>query len=307
MYKDLKINNIINIFSPSIANLKCTPSDRQMYPQGYVYPRLGTPAIDHDILLWKRGNIYGIRGLPHKLLASYLQVRQQYTVVGGYRSSMFEITQGVPQGSSLGHLLFALYVNNLPKASAFNSTLFADDNVLSISSGNCIELQKLVNTELQKVDEWMRFNKSLNYSKMSYMLIGPRGKRLHDFTVKINDNTISQTNSTKCLGVYIDDKLTWSDHITNLEKTISRSVEIFYRIRHYLNERALKSLYLSIVYSHLQYAIGAWVGVGKTSLRRLNILHKKIIRAMTYISFRSKLDPLYKYLNLLKVDDIYNL
>jgi len=67
-------------------------------------------------------------------------------------------------------------------------------------------LQKLVNTELQKVDEWMRLNKlSVNYSKTCYMLAGPRGKRLHDFTVKINDNTISQTNSTKYLGVYIDD------------------------------------------------------------------------------------------------------
>jgi len=85
-------------------------------------------------------------------------------------------------------LLFALYLNDLPKASAFNPTLFADDTVLSISSGNCIELQKLVNTELQKEDEWMRLNKlPLNYSKTSYMLIGPRGKRLHDFTVKMND------------------------------------------------------------------------------------------------------------------------
>jgi len=44
-----------------------------------------------------------------------------------------------------------------------------------------------------------------------------------------------------------------------------------------------------------------------TSLRRLNVLHNKIIRAMTYSSFRSKLDPLYKYLNLLKVVDIYKL
>ena len=101
-------------------------------------------------------------------------------------------------------MLFALYVNDLPKASAFNSTLFADDTVLSISSAKCVELQKLVNTELQKVDEWMRYNKlSLNYLKTSYMLIGPRGKRLHDFTVKINKNTISQTNTNKYLGVYI--------------------------------------------------------------------------------------------------------
>jgi len=83
------------------------------------------------------------------------------------------------------------------------------------------------------------------------MLVGPSGKRLHDFTVKTNNNTITQPSSTKCLGVHIDDKLTWSHHITNLEKTISHSVGIFYRIRHYLNEKALKSLYFSIVYSHL--------------------------------------------------------
>jgi len=60
-------------------------------------------------------------------------------------------------------------------------------------------------------------------------------------------------------------------------RKLSRNVGIFDRIRHYLNERALKSLHFSIVYSHLQYATGAWGGVGKTSLRRLNVLHNKII------------------------------
>jgi len=107
--------------------------------------------------------------------------------------------------------------------------------------------------------------------------------------------------------VYTDDKLTRSEHITNLERTISRSVGISYRIRHYVNERALKSLYFNIVYSYLQYAVGAGGGVGHTSFRRLNVLHNKITRAMTYSSFKSMIDPLYKYLNLLKVDDIYNL
>jgi len=45
MYKYLKINNYVNTFLPSIANLNCIHSDRQMYPQGYMYPRLGTPVL----------------------------------------------------------------------------------------------------------------------------------------------------------------------------------------------------------------------------------------------------------------------
>jgi len=99
----------------------------------------------------------------------------------------------------------------------------------------------------------------------------------------------------------------WSNHIAYLEKPLSRSVGIFYRIRQYLSDSALKSLYFSFVYSHLQFAIGAWGGVGITTVNQLNVLHNKIIRAMTYSSFRTKITPLYKNLNLLKLDDSYSL
>jgi len=49
----------------------------------------------------------------------------------------------------------------------------------------------------------MRFSKlSLNYSKISYMIIGPSSKRPYGYNVRINDNTISQTNSQMPWGVY---------------------------------------------------------------------------------------------------------
>jgi len=49
----------VNIFLSSIANLKCTPSDRQMYPQGYIYPRLRTPALvepDQSTMFYQLSN-----------------------------------------------------------------------------------------------------------------------------------------------------------------------------------------------------------------------------------------------------------
>ena len=122
------------------------------------------------------------------MLASYLQGRQQYTVIDGCTSATLNITQGVPQCSSLGPLLFALYINDLPSTTKLTPTLFADDTALSISGSNSTELQGIVNTELEKVNEWLHFNKlSMNYSKTSYMIVSHKNNQLTDFNVKIND------------------------------------------------------------------------------------------------------------------------
>ena len=151
----------------------------------------------------------------------------------------------------------------------------------------------------------MRYKLSINYSKTTYMLINSNSSQSCNFKVKINDSEIKHTTCTKYLGVYIDQDLSWTEHIHNLEMKLSRSVAMFYRIRYYLSNNALRSVYYSLTYSHLQYAIGVWGGAGKTALKRLNVLHNKVLRAMTYSSYKSRVSPLYKKLNLLKIEDIH--
>jgi len=53
MYKHFKKKYYVNTFFCSIANLKCTPSDRQMYPWGYMYPRLGTSVLRNQQIFRK--------------------------------------------------------------------------------------------------------------------------------------------------------------------------------------------------------------------------------------------------------------
>jgi len=98
-------------------------------------------------------------------LTNYLQDRQQYTVVEGCKSDLQNINCAVPQGSTLGFLLFALYIYDLPKVSRFRTAMFADNTLLIISSNNP-QLNTLANAELHKKDDWMRINQLfLNYKK----------------------------------------------------------------------------------------------------------------------------------------------
>ena len=105
-------------------------------------------TVNHNILVNKLENYFGFRGRALELMKSYLTNRFQYTEIGNSKSKLLPIECGVPQGSLLGPLLFILYMNDLPLASKFSATLYADDTYLALSDKNLTQFETRVNDQL---------------------------------------------------------------------------------------------------------------------------------------------------------------
>ena len=111
-------------------------------------------TVDHDILIQKLEH-YGIRNNPLKWFQSDLNNRKQYVYVNGQSSELMDIKSGVPQSSVLGSLLFLIYINDLPNISKkLKLFLFADDTNIYYEDDNLRNLEKTLNQELKKLNQW---------------------------------------------------------------------------------------------------------------------------------------------------------
>lgn len=265
-------------------------------------------TIDHNILINKL-QCYGIRGNACNWFKSYLNNRRQYVSYNKADSKYMTITCGVPQGSILGPLLFILYINDIENVSdILNPILFADDTSLFHAHTCFNTLIEEVNIEIQKISTWFHTNKlSLNTKKSNFIIFTPKGKKynINSALIQVDGNKIKHVKFTKFLGIFIDEHLSWTTHIDNLSKQVARNVGMLNKLKHFLPMYIMRTIYCSLILSHLQYCTLLWENSYCTNLNKLRILQKKAIRIITNSHYIAHTDPLFSKLKLLKLDDLY--
>ena len=97
-------------------------------------------------------------------------------------------------------------------------------------SENLITVQKTVNRELRKVRKWFEANKlSLNIAKTNYVIFHSPAKRTDGcIQIKLGHMPIEYVHHIKYLGVLVDSTLSWKPHVTELSKTLAKSVGNFF-------------------------------------------------------------------------------
>ena len=125
-----------------------------------------------------------------------------------------------------------------------------------------------------------------------------------DFSLMINNVCLKQERYIKYLGVFIDSNLSWKPQVEYISKKLKRSLGILSKIRYYLDVTILISLYYALIHPFLIYGIIAWGNTYSTTLQPIVILQKKALRLMTFSKFDEHSSPLFKKLNIIKLNDL---
>lgn len=166
------------------------------------------------------------------------------------------------------------------------------------------ELFRILNQELELVSDWFKANKlSLNLTKTNYIVFCSHRKSIppQKGNVQIDNIDIPQVKSVKFLGVYVDQHITWNDHIEQITLKIAKNVGILKRISYLLPTKIRLTLYYSMIYPYISYCNMIWASNYNSRLLRIQVLQKKIIRIIAGSPYNSHTAQLFAKFGVLKL------
>ena len=291
----------------TIENIKSLIDSGNIVGGVFIDLQKAFDTVNHEILCEKIA-YYGFRGKLQQLIRSFLTNRKQYVSINGFNSQEMNVTCGVPQGSTLGPLLFILYINDLHfSMNKSTASHFADDTCITFSAKKIKTLETDLNYDLKIVSDWLKANRlSLNVEKSKLIIFKSKRKLIDSqlFSIKLNGVKLLPTDNVKYLGLHLDQNLSFDHHVNQLSKKLSRTNGILSKLRHYTSKDTLISVYYSLFYSHILYGCPVWSLTTINNLNCISVLQKKCIRILNFSPFNSHTNQLFSDNKILKLDDI---
>ncbi len=248
-------------------------------------------TIDHNILLHRLKNMYGIDGVALKWFKSYLANRKQSVVIGSEQSEQYEVKYGVPQGSKLGPILFNSYIAPLSKVVEKNGVQdekYADDSQQWIAfrikpSGEQFDAKEQMENCIKDVRDFLLKNKLCNNEdKTEFLLLGSQQQlnKVEFDSIKVGDTDVKVVDKVRNLGVIFDKNLTMHDHVSKVSSTCYFNIKRIASVRQNIDKEDTKTLVNSFVTSHLDYGNSLLYGINKKETNRLQLVQNAAARVI---------------------------
>lgn len=161
-------------------------------------------------------------------------------------------------------------------------SVYADDHQLYTSNIDAKEDESILNTQARLTSHWYMENSLLaNKDKFQTMVLNAKKKESTPITITLDDTApIEPTNLMKLLGIIIDDKLNFSEHVKTIAVQVRRLVGVIMRLRNLIPEKAKLQRYRMAILPHLTYCSVVWHFLKASDTRKLERIQEKALRAI---------------------------
>ena len=248
----------------------------------------------------------GIRQCIIPWLADFLSERRQAVRFHGEVSSFQPITCGVPQGTRMGPLCFLVLINDALLDTTFRWK-YVDDSTLGTVINNTDPDYSHLQDTLNNLIAWTNTNHvTINHKKTVVMHFNLATTPTPAPALTLDTHTLDVVTTTKLLGVIIDDKLSWGDHVSAVIKSSSYRLYMLRRLKSFgLPTTELCNIYNLFILPKLTYASPAFSSsLSLTQLRRLERIQKRAAKIIMGPSYNTYVDAL-STLDLITLADYY--
>jgi hypothetical protein len=268
-------------------------------------------CIDHATLIRRLSHSFGVTGTTLNWISSYLESRSTFVRWKHAASSVQPLETGVPQGSAIGPLLFCLYIAPLSRvirAHGISYHQFADDTQVYIAVSKSDFQAKLTQLEncTASVHAWLQMNwLQLNPNKSEVIqFTATRGRdRAEDVTsLQVSNAAIKPSSTIKSLGVTLDTKLSFDEHVTNVCRLCYGHIRALRHIRASLPDDVARTVACSIIGSRLDYCNSLLAGTSKSNLIKLQRVQNTLARVTVRQGKLDRITPVLKELHWLPID-----
>ena len=168
----------------------------------------------------------------------------------------------------LGPFLFLVFINDLPDHIRSKIRLFADVTAVYLATSN-LEQTKLLQEDLDRLGEWsFKWDMEFNPSKCTVIHV-TRFKTALPSQYTLYGETLESVSSSKYLGVTINDRLTWNDHIRNTVTPANKTMGFLRRNIRKKDPGIREYAYKTLVRPILEYSSPVWSPYIKSNMHSI--------------------------------------
>ena len=207
-----------------------------------AYDRVSIPG-----LLYKLSAV-GVSPELLKWLSSFLQGKTQSVEVGNCLSSWRVPISDIPQGTVLGPTLFLIYINDLPDCLVEESSIFADDTSVYTIGDSFPTTSDRLSQDLSRASNWASaWGMLFNADKSAHLPIKNINNTLEGILVEMDGTRVPKVSHHRHLGVILNSRLSWSDHINSIYTACAQKIGILGRLRYTLSPNVVKRFFTAAI------------------------------------------------------------